>query len=82
MRFVTQNGTLIMPELVCNPVEGFADMLSHRVLLKSFCRSHLPHKSVNVFFISENVKDQLTDSTGLRPNRGQQTIILKLTDYS
>jgi hypothetical protein len=36
--------------------------VSHtKCFFKSFCKSQLPCKSVNLFFISVNVKDKLTD---------------------
>jgi hypothetical protein len=34
--------------------------ISHKVLLKSCCKSQFPHKSVNLFFILVIVKDMLT----------------------
>ena len=37
------------------------DLVSRKVLSKSFCRSHFPHKFVNVFFILVMVKDQVID---------------------
>jgi len=37
------------------------NLVSHRVLLKSFCRSQCPHESVSLFFILEIVKDKLTN---------------------
>ena len=39
-------------------------LISHKVFLKSFCKSQFPHKSVNLFFISVTVKDKLTDLWG------------------
>ena len=41
------------------------DLISHKVFLKPFCRSHPPYKSVNLFFISLIMKDKLTDWCGL-----------------
>jgi len=32
-----------------------------QVFLKSFCRSQLPHKSVNLSFTITNIKNKLTD---------------------
>ena len=40
--------------------------ISHKVLLKSICKSQLPHKSVKLFFILVMVKDKLTDLLGSR----------------
>ena len=39
-------------------------LISHKVLLKSFCKSQFSHKSVNLFFILIIVKDKLTDLWG------------------
>ena len=39
-------------------------LISHTVLLKSFCRSQFPHKFVNLFFILVIVKGKLTDLWG------------------
>ena len=38
-----------------------ATPISHKVFWKSFCRSQLPHKTVNSFFIFVPMKDKLTD---------------------
>ena len=38
--------------------------ISHKVFIKSFCKSQFPHKFVNVFFIIAIVKDELTDLCG------------------
>ena len=38
--------------------------ISHKVFLKSFCKSQFPHNSVNLFFILVIVKDKLTDFLG------------------
>ena len=38
--------------------------ISHKVFLKSFCRSQFPHKSVNLSFIITNIKNKLTDLCG------------------
>ena len=32
--------------------------------IKAFCKSHLPHKSVDLSFIIANVKNELTDLCG------------------
>ena len=42
------------------------EIISHEVFLKSFRKSHFPHKSVNLFFILVMVKDKLTDLWGSR----------------
>ena len=39
-------------------------IVSHKVLVKSFCKSRFPHKSVYLFFILVIVKDKLTDFWG------------------
>ena len=39
-------------------------LISHKVFLKSFCRSHPPHKSVNSSFTITNMKNKLTDLWG------------------
>ena len=38
--------------------------ISHKVFIKSFYRSHLPHKSVNLSFTITNTKNMLTDLCG------------------
>ena len=38
--------------------------ISHKVFLKSFCRSELPHKSVNLSFTITNIKNKLADLCG------------------
>ena len=38
--------------------------ISHKVLLKSFCKSHFPHKSVNLLFVLVMIKIKLTDLCG------------------
>ena len=38
--------------------------ISHKVLIKSFCKSQFPHKSVNLFFILIIIKDKLTNLCG------------------
>jgi len=35
--------------------------ISHKVFLKSFCKSQFPHKSVNLSFTITNIKDMLTE---------------------
>jgi len=40
---------------------GASNVISHTVFLKSFCRSQLPHKSVNLSFTITNIKNKLTD---------------------
>ena len=37
------------------------DFISQKVFIKSFCKNQSPHKSVNLFFISEIIKNELTD---------------------
>ena len=37
------------------------DLISHKVFMKPFCRSQLPHKSVNLSFTITNIKNKLTD---------------------
>jgi len=39
-------------------------ILSQAVFIKSFCKSQVPHKSVNLSFIITNVKNKLTDLCG------------------
>ena len=39
-------------------------LISHKVFLKSFCKSQFPHKFVNLFFILIKVTDKLTDLWG------------------
>jgi hypothetical protein len=41
-------------------------LISQKVLVKSFSKIQLPHKSVNVSFIITNVKNKLTDVCGNR----------------
>ena len=52
------------------------ELISHKVFLKSFCKSQLPNKSVNLFFILVIVKDKLTDLWGscLFPNDFKNTL--------
>ena len=43
-------------------VSGQGDgFVSHKVFSKSFCRVHLPHKSVNLSFTIANIKTKWTD---------------------
>ena len=46
------------------PTHSGSDLISQKVFMKSFCKSHSPHKSVNLFFMSVIVKDELTDFWG------------------
>jgi hypothetical protein len=39
-------------------------LVAHKVFLKSFCKSQLPHKCVNFFLTSVVVKDKLPDLKG------------------
>ena len=39
-------------------------LISHKVVWKSFCISHLPHKSVNLSSTITNIKNKLTDLCG------------------
>ena len=41
-------------------------LISQKVFIKSFCKSQLPQKSVNLSFITTNIKNKLTDSCGNR----------------
>ena len=49
--------------------------MSHKVFLTLFYRSQFPHKSVNLFFISKVVNDELTDllESGLWKNTSINT---------
>ena len=40
------------------------DLISHKVFLKSFCRSQRPHKSVNLSFTVTSNKNKQTDLCG------------------
>jgi len=40
------------------------DFISHKVLLKSFCKSQFPHNSVSISFILAIEKIKLTDLWG------------------
>ena len=40
------------------------DLIPQRVFVKSFCRSQLPHKSVNLSFTITDLKNKLTDLVG------------------
>jgi len=51
-----------VPSLV--PRVSPRDFISHTVFIKSFCKSQLPHKSVNVSFIITDIKNKLTDLCG------------------
>ena len=46
------------------------EIISHKAFLKSFRRSQLPHKSVNVSFTITDIKNQMTDmwANGLLQN--------------
>ena len=46
----------------CEPHED--THISHKVFIKSFGKSQLPHKSVNVYLILVMVKGELTDLLG------------------
>ena len=46
------------------PAERCEGFISQKVFLKSFCKSQLPYKSVNSFFLEGMVKDKLTDFGG------------------
>ena len=48
---------------VCNTF-GVRNLIANKVLLKSFRKSQLPHKSVNLFIILVIVKDELTKFWG------------------
>ena len=39
-------------------------LISHTAFLRSFCRSHLPHKSVILSFTITIIKNNLTDLCG------------------
>jgi len=51
-------------ETIYLPLGCLQDGISHRVLSKSFRKSQLPHKLVNVSFEMANIKNNLTDSCG------------------
>ena len=42
-------------------------LISQKVFINSFCTSRFPHKSVNLFFKSVMIKDELTDLCGNEP---------------
>jgi len=44
--------------------DGGMKLISHKVFFKSFCRSQVPHNSVNSSFTISNIKNKLTDSCG------------------
>jgi hypothetical protein len=46
----------------CSKPSGF---ISHKVFVKSFCRSQVPHNSVNLSFTNSNIKVELTDLCGI-----------------
>ena len=51
----------------CCLVVGVADggeLISQKVFIKSFCKSQFPHKSINLFFIITNIKNELTGLRG------------------
>ena len=48
------------------PVGPQLELISQKVFMKSFCRSQLPHKSVNLSFTITDTKNQLTDLYGNR----------------
>ena len=37
------------------------DVISQKVFVKSFCKSRLPYKSVNLSLVITNIKNNLTD---------------------
>ena len=41
-------------------------LISHKVFIKSFCKSQSSHKSVNLSFIVTNIKNELTNLCGNR----------------
>ena len=49
-----------------SPAESDAGVavLSHRKCIKSFCKSQLPHQSVNLSIILVIIKDKMTDLCG------------------
>ena len=47
----------------CHPVSR-SILISHKVFLKSFCRSQLPHKSVNLSFTITHTKNKLKNLYG------------------
>ena len=51
------------------------DLISHKVSLKSFCRSQFPQKIVNVFFILVIVNDKLTDWPKSTPPQIRELIL-------
>ena len=42
-------------------VSGSLNLISQKVLIKLFCKSRFPHKSVNLSFLVTNIKNKLTD---------------------
>ena len=53
-----------------------AGLISHKVFLKSFCKSRFPHKSIKLNLILVILKDQLTDlwGVGLLQNDFKSTV--------
>jgi len=45
-------------------VKELVALISHEVLLTSFCKSQFPHKSVNLSFMITTAKNELTDLCG------------------
>ena len=41
-----------------------SEFISHKEFSKSFCRSQLPNKSINISFTVTNIKNTLTDLCG------------------
>jgi hypothetical protein len=39
-------------------------LISQKAFIKSFCQSQFPHKFVNLFFVLEDTKNELTDLCG------------------
>jgi len=52
------------PQGASLPPPPLAGLISHKVFVKSFCKSRFPHKSVNLFFMSVIIKNTLTDLCG------------------
>jgi len=44
--------------------DNATNLISHKEFLQSFCRSQLPHKSVNLSFTITNINNKLTDLCG------------------
>ena len=47
--------------LTCEVSHVTTTLISHKVIMKLFCKSEFPHKSVDFFVILVIVKDNLTD---------------------